>query len=97
MSQQITIDFSVHQIENLPENQEILDSNREHFSDQCRRVYELLKSGKRLTTTEALQYGIGDLRARIRDLIKFNNVPIQKRLITGRFKEYFLETDNTGN
>lgn len=97
MSQQLDV-FQVHAMENLPDNQEILECNRDHFSNQCRIVYEALKRGERLTTTEALlKYGIGDLRRRCKDLIDIHKVAIKKSLINGRFKEYFLETDNTGN
>ena len=90
MNEQTQINFEIHQKENNPESQNILDGNRNHFSAQCKKVYDILKSGKRLTTTEALQHGIGDLRARVRDLIKYNKIDVKKRLIEVRFKEYYL-------
>lgn len=96
MSNQVEINFEVHAIENLPENQEILDSNKVHFTKQCKIVYEALKRGERLTTSIALiKYGIGDLRRRIKDLKDDNQIPVQSEKIKGRFKEWFLETDNT--
>lgn len=79
----------IHEKENNHESQSILDENKKHFSNQCEKVYQLLKEGKILTTTIALQYGIGDLRARIRDLIK-SGIPVQKKLLKNRFKEYYL-------
>lgn len=84
------IDFKVHDFENLPENQAILEDNRPRLSRQCQKVYDLLRAGMALTTTKALEYGIGDLRARVRDLIKFNGIDVKKRLIEGRYKEYYL-------
>lgn len=83
---QLSIDFSR---QNTPANQAILDDNKDRLTGQCKLVYQLLKAGTPLTTTKALAYGIGDLRARIRDLIKAG-VPVQKRLIEGRYKEYYL-------
>ena len=83
---QLSIDFSR---QNNAENQAILDRNKDRFTGQCHLVYSLLLSGKRLTTATALAYGIGDLRARIRDLKKAG-VPVQKKLIEGRYKEYYL-------
>lgn len=75
--------------QNSPENQHILDLNKSHLSNQCQVVYLALLSGERLTTFTAMRYGIGDLRARIRDLIKAG-IPVQKRLIENRYKEYYL-------
>lgn len=75
--------------QNTQENQVILDLNKSRFNNQCRKVYLLLMAGHHLTTTEALKFGIGDLRARVRDLIKAG-IPVQKRLIENRYKEYYL-------
>ncbi len=75
--------------QNSPANQAILDCNRARYSRQCRLVLTMLESGCSLTTTTALTLGIGDLRARIRDLIKAG-IPVQKRLIEGGYKEYYL-------
>lgn len=83
---QLSIDFTR---QNTPANQAILDSNRGHLSRQCILILTMLESGCSLTTTTALTLGIGDLRARIRDLIKAG-IPVQKRLIENRYKEYFL-------
>jgi len=86
------IDFSsLHHIENKISNQEHFEANKDKFSKQCRIVYEALLRGERLTTAKALlDYKIGDLRRRIKDLKDYWNVPIQSEMINGNFKEYFL-------
>lgn len=79
-------------IENNPGSQKHFDENKEHFSNQCRIVYEALLRGERLSTKRALLlYGIGDLRRRIKDLKDQWKVPVQAVFQDGtRFKEYFL-------
>lgn len=86
------IDFSVlHHVENKISNQEHFERNKEKFSNQCRIVYEALLRGERLTTTQALiQYSIGDLRRRIKDLKDIWNVPVQDVYVEGKYKEYFI-------
>jgi len=86
------IDFSeLNHVENKISNQEHFERNKEKFSKQCKIVYEALLRGERLTTTKALlNYGIGDLRRRIKDLKDIWNVPIEDEYVEGKFKEYFL-------
>lgn len=86
------IDFSeLNHVENKISNQEHFERNKEKFSNQCKIVYEALLRGERLTTTKALlNYGIGDLRRRIKDLKDIWNVPVQDEYVEGKFKEYFL-------
>lgn len=86
------IDFSeLEHIENNPGSQKHFEANKEHFSNQCRIVYEALLKGERLTTTKALlKYHIGDLRRRIKDLKDIWKVPIQSQYIEGKYKEYFI-------
>lgn len=83
---QLTIPF---QPQRGKENQIIYDDNFDRFSDHCKLVYIELLKGRRLRTSDQNAIGTGDLRARIRDLIKAG-VPIKKEKINGRFKEYFL-------
>ena len=93
MTTQITLDFTpiIHGKENNLFSQRILEDNEDHFSNQCRIVYEALKRGERLTTGNALtKYGIGDLRRRIKDLRDMHHIPIRTELLQNRFKEYFL-------
>jgi len=88
-----TVDMSaplVHN-ENNFESQKIFDGNIEHFTKQCKIVYEAFLRGERLTTTKALlDYGIGDLRRRVKDLIDIYGVPVQKETKEGKYKEYFI-------
>lgn len=98
MSLQTAIEFPVHRIENNAGSQRILETNSMHFTQQCRIVYNCLMASNSITTTQALGLGIGDLRARIRDLKKINKVAISERLIERRFKEWFMtEEDITFN
>lgn len=91
-SEQNQIDFSqLEHSENNPESQEHFNLNKKAFSRQCRIVYEALLRGERLTTTKALiEYGIGDLRRRIKDLKDIWNIPVKDQYVEGKFKEYFL-------
>lgn len=78
--------------ENNIESQKIFDGNIDHFTDQCKIVYRAFLRGERLTTTKALvEYGIGDLRRRVKDLIDIYGVHVDKETKDGRFKEYFIK------
>jgi hypothetical protein len=90
---QITIDFSnLEHFENNIESQNNFDANIDKFSNQCKIVFKALLRGEKLTTTKALlEYGIGDLRRRVKDLKDMWNVPVECRYVDGRFKEYFLK------
>jgi hypothetical protein len=93
LHQQTEMDFTIHAVENNPESQMVLDANRPLFKNQCKKVYEALCRGERLTTASALiNYQIGDLRARIRD-IRNSGINVQDTYIDGRFKSYFLTLD----
>lgn len=95
---QLELDFStIKHLENNCDSQNNFDENKEHFSNQCRKVYDALLRGERLTTAKALlKYSIGDLRRRIKDLKDQWNVPIKanyhidKEGNKTRYKEYFL-------
>lgn len=79
-------------IENTAENQEQFEKNKKQLSKQCQIVYDALLRGEKLTTAVALiQYGIGDLRRRIKDLKDIWNIPVEDQYLEGRFKEYFLK------
>jgi hypothetical protein len=92
MCNQLPIDFStLHHQENNIESQRHFEANKERFSKQCRIVFEALLRGERLTTTSALiNYGIGDLRRRIKDLKDTWKVDIKSDLRSDRFKEFYL-------
>lgn len=86
--------LQLHLHENSASNETILEDNKQRFSNQCRVVLTAMMRGERLTTSSALRiYDIGDLRARVRDLSKFNDVIVSKKLLEKRFKQYYLEPD----
>jgi hypothetical protein len=92
---QTEIDF-VSRPQNSIENQEILEEAKPRLNRQCLQVLEILKIRK-LTVTDASagiffkgqRVVIGDLRARVRDLID-NGYPVQKETMKGGFKKYYL-------
>jgi hypothetical protein len=59
----------VHGKENNKESQTHLEENAQSFGEKCLKVYDLLKSGVRLTVENALvKHGISSLPRRILDL-----------------------------
>ena len=90
----LEIDFTeLNHVENNIDSQKHFEENKDRFSNQCKIVYEALLRGEKLTTTKALiEYGIGDLRRRIKDLKDQWNVPIESEYVKGKFKEYYLTT-----
>lgn len=87
--------FEVHRFENRAESQMILDANRDHFSRQCRVIFDLLFSGKSINSHTAVkEYGIVDLRRRLCDL-KSNGVRLSWTLSeNGRTKEWFFSKED---
>ena len=74
---QTVIDFTVHTRENNKFSEQILFDQYEKLSNQCKIVYDLLKAGYRLTVKSAMvDHGIGDLRARVRDLRRHNSIEV---------------------
>jgi hypothetical protein len=96
-SPQLQIDFTqpiVHH-ENNRESQLHFEANRDRFSAQCKIAFDAMMQGERLTTAKALiEYGIGDLRRRVKDLKDMWGVPVQSVIIHGKFKEYFININN---
>jgi hypothetical protein len=93
--QQLALDFT-HRQENNYASRVHLEENRERFSVQCQMVYDLLKSGVRLTMKSAInEYGIGDIRRRIKDLRDICGVEdIKDKWIKengrNKYKEYYI-------
>jgi hypothetical protein len=81
--------FNYNRVENNPESTQILRDNVKHFSRQCIVLKEAFERGEVLTVADGFKYGIGDLRARVRDLRKAG-VPVKDELIEKRFKKYYL-------
>jgi hypothetical protein len=91
--QQLALDFT-HREENNYQSRKHLEENRERFSAQCRQVYDLLKSGVRLTVLSAItEYGISSLPRRILDL-KEAGIEIKDRWMQedgkNKYKEYYI-------
>lgn len=67
--------FEIHNNENCIESQNHLDKNKTNFSNQCRKIYDLLMRGEVLTFKRAIvEFGVGDLRRRMKDLKDMNSV-----------------------
>lgn len=70
--------LQIHLTENNPFSQGQLEERRDHLTNNCQRVYELLKQGQHLNTKEVLiQHDISSLPRRILDL-KNSGVKIEK-------------------
>lgn len=66
-------------------NQEILDSNREHFHSQTEWVLEQLMNGRDITWIMALrEFNIQDVRARLYTLRKKGFLMSEKKIEKGR-------------
>lgn len=85
----------IHEIENSDDSQKHLNENIEKFNGDCKRVMEILYSGKRLSAKSLVQeYGIADRR--LRDVITaLPNVVKKRWLLNDKGKrtyvEYFIE------
>ena len=85
---------AIHHHENNNQSQTFLEENKSHFSQQCLKVLELLRQGRRLTTINAPTYGILSLPRRIKDLKDKNGVHVDERWIEVggiKVKEWFIE------
>jgi len=66
---QTQLQFTTHHRENNSRSESHLNAHRKHFSKQCTEIYELLKSGRKLTVREAvLELKINSLPRRVADL-----------------------------
>ena len=83
------IDF-VHARENNYLSQDYLNANKDHLNNQCLKVYELLKSGVRLTVISAMNdYQVMSLPRRILDIETKLGIVIP-RTRKGKIIEYYL-------
>lgn len=86
---QLTIDL--HERENNAGSQAHLNEHREHFEGQCRKLYDLLMSGNRLTVYSALvEHGIASLPRRYLDLTQMGVEATAESMVGTRIKEYFM-------
>ena len=87
--------MKMHEKENNSESKSHLEENKKHFSQQCKKVLQLLLDGKRLTVKSAMNhYGVWSLPRRCLDL-KENGVSIETEWIIdhdgkSKIKQYFL-------
>lgn len=91
---QTSIDFTkpITHSENNPDSQKQFEENETRFRGQCKTIMEAFKRGERLTTMSAMiEYKIGDLRRRLKDLRDNYNVDyIQEETLKGGYKEWFI-------
>lgn len=94
---QLKIDFDkgVYRHMNNEESDTHAKENEQKFSEQCKRIYDYLKSGKRITTMVAMTtLRIGHLQRRIKDLTDIFEIDVQSEWVKGegkkRYKEYYL-------
>ena len=89
------LDLFIHAVENNRESQDHLNENREKFSNQCRKVLALLQDGVKLTTENAVTFGIRSLPRRILDLKRCNGIIVPSKWVTDQsgkrlYKEWSL-------
>lgn len=80
--------FQVHERESNSVSQYILDKNKDRFSADCRRVFDLLMKGGKYTIKE-----LDADRARISDL-KRNGVRLSFELNKDKYKVWFMSEDD---
>jgi len=93
---QTSFDF-VPRPQNSKENQQTLEEAKPRLIPQCYQILAMLEFGMKLTVRQAAAgiwfkgelIFIGDLRARVRDLLAAG-YPIQKEKLKGGAKKYFL-------
>ena len=75
--------------QNNRESEQILLENEERLSNNCRKIYDALKQGRRLNADDMLAMGMKEYRKRISDL-KAAGIAIKENKIGGGCKEWFL-------
>lgn len=89
---QLNLDFTTRQ--NSAENQSLYDGNKHKFGRHCQLIYDYLMQGNHATRAELEQrFGIGDARARIRDLRNGGiNIQDYKQTVNNStFKIYYIQ------
>lgn len=85
--------------ENTKANQALFNENEKVFRGQCKIVMDALNRGEQLTVATAMQeYGIGDLRRRIKDLKDTYGVKniASVFLNNNRTKTWYLKNNDNG-
>lgn len=66
---QTELDFTTHVIENNPDSESFLNENKNKLSNECEKVYNLLKQGRQLSVKECVVENITQsLPRRVLDL-----------------------------
>jgi hypothetical protein len=87
---QSEIDFTARK-ENNSFSQSLLEANAEKISGNCKKVYELLLKGHRLTVNGVVRdYNISSLPRRIADIESKLGIKIKREVINGKFVQYYL-------
>jgi len=69
-------------------------TNQRRWNNQCKRLYDALMTGKGISNKGAqayLEYHIGDLNRRVKDLRDGYHIPVKFRVIEGGYHEFYLE------
>lgn len=93
MTTQTELDFTnvVHTRENNDTSEKLLKNNHKKISGDCKKVYDLLKSGKRLRVKQMiLEHDISSPPRRILDLKEKLGLDIKTDILGGRIAEYYL-------
>lgn len=89
MTYQTEIQF-VHERENNPLSQSILDDSAPRLNKQVIKTLELLSRGFRLTVRSAMDYGIGSLPRRILDIQEKANIRAKRKcMVVNGVKDNF--------
>lgn len=88
---QSEIDFTqiTHTKENNSHSEGILFDQYERLNKNCKKIYDALKRGERLTGRDIVNMGMMEYRKRIDDLRKAG-VVIQERVLSKGCKEWWL-------
>lgn len=88
---QTQLNFTTHIRENNSRSEAHLKAHKEHFSKQCTLLYNILKSGRKLTVFEAYSEGIASLPRRVKDL-REGGIKIDSETVPGtKFIRYFIQ------
>jgi hypothetical protein len=85
---QTLLDFTVHSRENNSHSQSILESQYERLSNNCKKLYEAMSKGRRLTGMDCINMGMIEYRRRFKDMIDAG-IPVKSEMV-GNVKQWYL-------
>lgn len=90
--------MELHTRENNAESEQHLYEHRKHFEGQCRKLYNLLMSGERLTVYSALvDHKISSLPRRALDLTQAGVELTAEPMVGTRIKEWYMSEKQINN